>query len=110
METMRIDIVVSEHGKIEKKKGKNKAKRLYIDVNTGNNSYCDFWKLQVINVCFLDESPAFVCEKIAVELEIDRMTDMAVNEIMKTKNVLYISRGQLKSHTSTVINFTIGKY
>lgn len=35
------------------------------------------------------------------------MTDMAVNEMMKTKNVLYISRGQLKNHTSTVINFTI---
>jgi hypothetical protein len=60
------------------------------------------------NNCFLDESPAFVCEKVSVELEIDRMTDMAVNEMMKTKNVLYISRGQLKNHTSTVINFTIG--
>ncbi|KAJ8982559.1 hypothetical protein NQ317_005030 [Molorchus minor] len=89
METMRIDIVVSEHGKIENKKGKTKGKRLFIDVNT-------------------DESPAFVCEKIAVELEIERMTDMAVNEMMKTKNVLYISRGQLKNHTSTVINFTLG--
>lgn len=33
---------------------------------------------------------------------------MAVNEMMRTKNVLYISRGQLKNHTSTVINFTIG--
>ncbi|KAJ8956249.1 hypothetical protein NQ318_014981 [Aromia moschata] len=74
METMRIDIVVSEHGKVEKKKGKNKGKRLYIEINS-------------------DESPAFVCEKIAVELEIERMTDMAVNEMMKTKNVLYISRG-----------------
>lgn len=58
---------------------------------------------------FLDDSPAFVCEKVSVELGIDRMTDMAVNEMMKTKNVLYISRGQLKSHTSTIINFTIGK-
>lgn len=57
----------------------------------------------------LDESPAFVCEKVSVELGIDRMTDMAVNELMRTKNVLYISRGQLKSHTSTIINFTIGK-
>ncbi|CAH1110220.1 unnamed protein product [Psylliodes chrysocephalus] len=88
METMRIDIVVSEHGKIEKKKGKNKGKRMFIEVVP-------------------DESPAFVCEKVGVELEIDRMTDMAVNEMMKTKNVLYISRGQLKNHTSTVINFTI---
>ncbi|KAJ3653142.1 hypothetical protein Zmor_019051 [Zophobas morio] len=91
METMHIDIVVSEHGKTEKKKAKTKGKRLYIEVNA-------------------NESPAFVCEKVSVELEIDRMTDMAVNEMMKTKNVLYISRGQLKNHTSTVINFTIGKY
>ncbi|CAG9772767.1 unnamed protein product [Ceutorhynchus assimilis] len=91
LETLRIDIVVSEHGKIEKKKGKNKGKRgLLIEINAN------------------DESPSFVCEKVMVELEVDRMTDMAVNDLMKTRNVLYISRGQLKNHTSTVINFTIG--
>lgn len=32
---MRIDIVVSEHGKIEKKKLKTKGKRLVIDVTQG---------------------------------------------------------------------------
>ncbi|XP_060534290.1 bridge-like lipid transfer protein family member 1 [Cylas formicarius] len=91
LETLRIDIVVSEHGKVEKKKGKNKGKRgLVIEVNPNG------------------ESPSFVCEKVNVELEIDRMTDMAVNDLMRTKNVLYISRGQLKNHTSTIINFTIG--
>lgn len=91
METLKIDIVVSEHGKIEKRKGKNKGKKgLLIEINTN------------------DEIPAFVCEKVLVELEIDRITDMAVNDLMKTKNVLYISRGQLKNHTSTAINFTIG--
>lgn len=31
METMYIDIVVSEYGKTEKKKGKNKSKRLLIE-------------------------------------------------------------------------------
>lgn len=55
-----------------------------------------------------DESPSFVCERVSIELEVDRMTDMAVNDLMKTRNVLYISRGQLKNHTSTVINFTMG--
>lgn len=34
METMYIDIVVSEYGKTEKKKGKNKSKRLYVEVAT----------------------------------------------------------------------------
>lgn len=33
METMHIDIVVSEHGKMEKKKGKSKGKRLFVEVN-----------------------------------------------------------------------------
>ncbi|XP_066144647.1 bridge-like lipid transfer protein family member 1 isoform X4 [Euwallacea fornicatus] len=91
LDTFRIDIVVSEHGKIEKKKGKNKGRRgLLIEISSG------------------DESPSFVCEKVSIELEVDRMTDMAVNDLMKTRNVLYISRGQLKNHTSTVINFTMG--
>lgn len=59
-------------------------------------------------ILFSDESPAFVCEKVSVELELERMTDMAVDDMIKAKNVLYISRGQLKNHTSTVLNFNIG--
>ncbi|KRT86008.1 hypothetical protein AMK59_827, partial [Oryctes borbonicus] len=90
MDTMKIDIVVSEHGKIDKKRGKGKGKaRMFLEINA-------------------DECPAFVCEKVSIELEVDRMTDMAVSEMIKTKNVLYISRGQLKNHTSTVLHFNIG--
>jgi hypothetical protein len=37
METMHIDIVVSEHGKTEKKKGKSKAKRLYVEINASES-------------------------------------------------------------------------
>lgn len=36
MDTMRIDIVVSEHGKAEKRKGKGKSRRAFIEINTGN--------------------------------------------------------------------------
>lgn len=50
-----------------------------------------------------------MCEKVSVEVEVDRKADMTVNDMIKTKNVLYISRGQLKKHTSTVLNFNIGK-
>ncbi|KAK9751645.1 hypothetical protein QE152_g4782 [Popillia japonica] len=90
METMKIDIVVSEHGKLDKKRAKNKGKaRMFLEINA-------------------DECPAFVCEKVSIELEVDRMTDMAVSEMIKTKNVLYISRGQLKNHTSTVLHFNVG--
>lgn len=49
-----------------------------------------------------------MCEKVSAELELERMTDMAVDDMIKAKNVLYISRGQLKNHTSTVLNFSIG--
>lgn len=33
---------------------------------------------------------------------------MAVDEMFKTRNILYISRGQLKNHTSTILNFNVG--
>ncbi|KAK5638052.1 hypothetical protein RI129_012347 [Pyrocoelia pectoralis] len=89
METMRIDIIVSEHGKLDKKrKGKSKPK-FTVEINA-------------------DESYAFMCEKISIEVEMDRKADMTVNDMIKTKNVLYISRGQLKKHTSTILNFNIG--
>lgn len=35
MDTMKIDIVVSEHGKTEKKRGKGKSRRAFIEINTG---------------------------------------------------------------------------
>ncbi|XP_017781272.1 PREDICTED: uncharacterized protein KIAA1109 isoform X3 [Nicrophorus vespilloides] len=100
METMRIDIVVSEHGKTDKRKGST------IPQMNKSGSKCK--PGSSTRLIFEDECPAFVCEKISVELEVDRMTDMAVNDMIKTRNVLYISRGQLKNHTSTVINFNIG--
>lgn len=95
MDTLKIDIVVSEveqNAKCEKKRGSRngKKKKLYIDITT-------------------DESPSFVCEKVSVEIEIERVADVDVNEMMKAEHaVFYISRSQLKNHTSTVINFTVG--
>lgn len=35
MDTMRIDIVVSEHGKSEKRKGKGKTRRAFVEINAG---------------------------------------------------------------------------
>lgn len=36
METMKIDIVVSEHGKLDKKRGKNKGKaRMFLEISAG---------------------------------------------------------------------------
>lgn len=91
MDQMRIDIVVSEHGKRRSgggNGGHGQGQRLHVDCS--------------------DESPAFVCERVSVELELEKMADMTVDDMIRTRNVLYISRGQLKKHTSTALNFSIG--
>lgn len=49
-----------------------------------------------------EETPAFLCERVGVELEVLKMTDGLTDD--NRQNVLYVSRGQLKKHTSTVIN------
>lgn len=51
-----------------------------------------------------EETPAFLCERVGVELEVLKMTDGLTDD--NRQNVLYVSRGQLKKHTSTVINFS----
>lgn len=35
------------------------------------------------------------------------MADMTVDDMIQKQTVLYISRGQLKKHTSTVVNFSL---
>lgn len=91
METMRIDIVVSEYGKpADKKKGK-KSK---------NSDGKFFLELP-------SEMPAFVCERIGVEVDVKKLADMTVDDMIQKQNVLYISRGQLKKHTSTRLNFSL---
>ncbi|XP_059485480.1 bridge-like lipid transfer protein family member 1 isoform X2 [Neocloeon triangulifer] len=91
MDMMRIDIVVSEYGKTDKKKkGKTSAKsssKFHLDIPP--------------------ETPAFLCEKIGIEVDVKKMADMTVDDMIHKQNVLYISRGQLKKHTSTVVNFSL---
>ncbi|KAL0113128.1 hypothetical protein PUN28_012379 [Cardiocondyla obscurior] len=94
MDTMRIDIVVSEFGKVTDKKKNNKCQprkgtnaKFYLDISP--------------------ETPAFLCEKIGVDIDIKKMADMTVDDMIQKQNVLYISRGQLKKHTSTVVNISL---
>jgi len=35
------------------------------------------------------------------------MADMTVDDMIQRQNVLYISRGQLKKHTSTILNISL---
>ncbi|XP_051162533.1 transmembrane protein KIAA1109 homolog isoform X5 [Leptopilina boulardi] len=93
METMRIDIIVSEFGKITDKKKGNK----YPTKKGGTKFHLDI----------PPETPAFLCEKIGIDVDIKKMADMAVDDMIQKQNILYISRGQLKKHTSTIVNFSL---
>jgi hypothetical protein len=53
------------------------------------------------------EPPAFLCEKVSMDVDLKKVADMAVDDLIQRQNVLYISRGQLKKHISTMINFNI---
>lgn len=53
------------------------------------------------------ETPAFLCEKISIDVDLKKVADMAVDDLIQRQNVLYISRGQLKKHISTMLNFNI---
>lgn len=55
-----------------------------------------------------DQSPAFMCEKVCLQIELKKVTD--INTVDKTKEKvvpLYMSRAQLKRHTSSLVNFSI---
>nr|XP_034186923.1 transmembrane protein KIAA1109 isoform X7 [Osmia lignaria] len=94
METMRIDIVVSEFGKVTDKKKGNKYQ-----MKKGNSSK--------FHLNIPPETPAFLCEKIGIDIDVKKMADMTVDDMIQKQTVLYISRGQLKKHTSTVVNFSL---
>ncbi|XP_076753670.1 transmembrane protein KIAA1109 homolog tweek isoform X3 [Xylocopa sonorina] len=94
METMRIDIVVSEFGKVTDKRKGNKYQ-----TKKGNNAK--------FHLDIPPETPAFLCEKIGIDIDVKKMADMTVDDMIQKQTVLYISRGQLKKHTSTVVNFSL---
>lgn len=85
---MRIDIVVSEPND---KKMKNRP-----NVRKSNNGK--------FGTTTTEEMPAFLCERVGVELEVLKVTDGLTDD--NKPNALYVSRGQLKKLTSTVINFS----
>lgn len=94
---MKIDIVVSEYGKVpDKKKGKGTASKTCKNPNS-TKFYLDL----------PPETPAFLCEKIGIELDMKKMADMTVDDLIQKQNVLYISRGQLKKHTSNILNISL---
>lgn len=58
------------------------------------------------------EVPAFLCERVNLECDVKRMADMTVVEDLsrQRRNMLYVSRGQLKKHTNTALNVSISAH
>lgn len=86
-DVMRIDIVVSEPSE---KRLKNRACPRKSNGKFPSSS--------------IEEMPAFLCERVGVELEVLKVTDGLTDD--NKPNALYVSRGQLKKLTSTMINFS----
>ncbi|KAJ0182155.1 hypothetical protein K1T71_002877 [Dendrolimus kikuchii] len=89
VDTFRIDIVVSDLAARDRRHPPAKGK--------GNPGHADI----------PSETPAFVCEKVSIDVDLKKVADMAVDDLIQRQNVLYISRGQLKKHISTMLNFNI---
>lgn len=55
------------------------------------------------------ETPAFLCERVGVELELCRVADMTIVEDLsrQRRSMLYVSRGQLKKHSNTALNLSL---
>lgn len=87
-DVMRIDIVVSEPSD-KKTKARPSLRKTNGKFNTFSTP---------------EEMPAFLCERVGVELEVLKVTDGLTND--NKPNALYVSRGQLKKLTSTMINFS----
>lgn len=85
-DSIRVDIVVSEAGD-----KKNKPLKLNKKASTRQSIMID--------------TPLFLCERVGIELEVLKMSDGMVDHARQ--NVIYMSRRQLKKHTSTVINFSL---
>ncbi|XP_046402633.1 transmembrane protein KIAA1109 isoform X3 [Ischnura elegans] len=101
MDTMRIDIVVSECGKGNTSQEKRKSGPSKTNGEFSKKGHGKF-RLDIPS-----EMPAFLCEKIGVELDLRKLADTSVDDLVQKHNVLYISRGQLRKHTSTLLNFSV---
>uniref|UniRef100_A0A1I8N1J1 Bridge-like lipid transfer protein family member 1 C-terminal domain-containing protein n=1 Tax=Musca domestica TaxID=7370 RepID=A0A1I8N1J1_MUSDO len=87
-DSIRVDIVVSEAG------DKNKTKTTKLPSKKANG-----------RPTIMMDTPLFLCERVGIELEVLKMSDGMVDTARQ--NVIYMSRRQMKKHTSTVINFSI---
>lgn len=94
-DTLRIDIVVSEACEKKSRGAGHKSTKAKPTSSTNGK----------FNLKMPAETPAFLCERVGVDIEVLKVTDGFAEG--NKPNVLYISRGQLKKYTNTVINFSL---
>ncbi|XP_060850802.1 bridge-like lipid transfer protein family member 1 isoform X1 [Rhopalosiphum padi] len=96
LETMRIDIVVSEYGKVPETGKKSKS---FKNKSKSETPWLDL----------LPEVPAFLCDRVSIECDVRRSADMTVVDDIRRqrRNMLYLSRGQLKKHSNTSFNICV---
>ena len=90
VESFKIDIVESEIGKDkEPRKTKVKFPKMTIEPDS--------------------TTPAFICQKIGLHVDFKKITDILKGEKLSKNRVLplYVSRNQLKRHTSSFATFSI---
>lgn len=58
------------------------------------------------------EIPAFLCERVNLDCDVRRVADMTVVEDLsrQRRNMLYVSRGQLKKHSNTALNVSVSAH
>lgn len=97
-DSIRVDIVVSEAGGSGGPGGSGGDKK-----HKSANKFPN--KKSSGRPSIMLDTPLFLCERVGIELEVLKMSDGLVDHARQ--NVIYMSRRQLKKHTSTIINFSI---
>ncbi|GLV32899.1 tweek [Carabus blaptoides fortunei] len=85
MDQMRIDIVVSEHGKGVRCKGSSNT----TSTKTGTSPH----QTLHLDISCEDESPAFVCERVSIVLEVEKKAEMTADDMIRTSTALNFSIG-----------------
>uniref|UniRef100_A0A8D8LL87 Uncharacterized protein KIAA1109 n=1 Tax=Cacopsylla melanoneura TaxID=428564 RepID=A0A8D8LL87_9HEMI len=105
MVSMRVDIVESEVDKMNNHAtdagGKKKEKGVNED---GSGSGGAKFRLDLP-----PDTGAFLCERVHIGCEVRRAADLTLVEDLsrQRRNMLYVSRGQLKKHANTALNVSV---
>ncbi|KAI5721097.1 hypothetical protein M8J77_015920 [Diaphorina citri] len=116
MGSMRVDIVESEVEKSgagetwKKNKSDESTKfRLELAPDTGAFLIYSVPKSTKFRLELAPDTGAFLCERVHIGCEVRRAADLTLVEDLsrQRRNMLYVSRGQLKKHANTALNVSV---